>query len=109
NALQEVTRIKQLSFSADIKDLHSYNTFIVTVPTPIDEFKAPDLRPLINASEMLGNVLTKGDIVIYESTVYPGCTEEICIPVLEEASGLLLNKDFSVGYSPERVVPGAKI
>ena len=109
NALQGVTRIKQLSFSADIKDLRSYNTFIVTVPTPIDEFKAPDLRPLINASEMLGNVLTKGDIVIYESTVYPGCTEEICIPALEEASGLLLNKDFFVGYSPERVVPGEKI
>ncbi len=109
NALQEVTRLKQLSFSADVKDLYSYNTFIVTVPTPIDEFKAPDLRPLINASEMLGNVLTKGDIVIYESTVYPGCTEEICIPVLEEASGLLLNKDFFVGYSPERVVPGEKI
>ncbi|HWK57526.1 MAG TPA: nucleotide sugar dehydrogenase [Parapedobacter sp.] len=109
NALQEVTRIKQLSFSANIKDLRSYNTFIVTVPTPIDEFKAPDLRPLINASEMLGNVLTKGDIVIYESTVYPGCTEEICIPVLEEASGLLLNNDFFVGYSPERVVPGEKI
>ncbi|MFB2118264.1 nucleotide sugar dehydrogenase [Parapedobacter sp. 2B3] len=108
-ALAEVTRIEQLSFSADVNDLRSYNTFIVTAPTPIDEYKAPDLRPLINASEMLGKVLTEGDIVIYESTVYPGCTEEICIPVLEEASGLVLNNGFFVGYSPERVVPGDKI
>ncbi len=108
-ALAEVTRIEQLSFSADVNDLRSYNTFIVTVPTPIDEYKAPDLRPLINASEMLGKVLTEGDIVIYESTVYPGCTEEVCIPVLEAASGLLFNNGFFVGYSPERVVPGDKI
>lgn len=98
-----------LRFSASLDDLHHYNTFIVTVPTPIDEFKAPDLKPLISASNMLGKVLTKGDIVIYESTVYPGCTEEICIPVLEKASGLVCNSDFFVGYSPERINPGDKI
>src|SRR5690606_8154415 len=112
--LHSVTKLdehkaKGLSFSADSKDLHHYNTFIVTVPTPIDEFKAPDLRPLIKASEMLGKVISKGDIVIYESTVYPGCTEEICVPVLEETSGLVFNKDFFVGYSPERINPGDKI
>src|SRR5690606_22575766 len=99
-ALHQVTQINDLTLSANVSDLRPYNTFIVTVPTPIDEFKAPDLRPLINASEMLGSVLKKGDIVIYESTVYPGCTEEVCIPVLEKASGLLFNEDFFVGYSP---------
>lgn len=98
-----------LSFSTDIDELRRYNTFIITVPTPIDEFKAPDLRPLISASEMVGKVLSKGDTVIYESTVYPGCTEEICIPALEMASGLVYNCDFFVGYSPERVSPGDKI
>jgi len=98
-----------LCFSESLDELHHYNTFIVTVPTPIDEFKAPDLKPLISASNMLGKVLTKGDIVIYESTVYPGCTEEICIPVLEKASGLVYNSDFFVGYSPERINPGDKI
>lgn len=118
--LHSVTRIDQapenkpcvepgLRFSASLDDLHHYNTFIVTVPTPIDEFKTPDLQPLISASNMLGKVLTKGDIVIYESTVYPGCTEEICIPVLEKASGLVYNSDFFVGYSPERINPGDKI
>lgn len=98
-----------LSFSSNKEDLKQYNTFIVTVPTPIDEFKAPDLTPLIKASEMLGNVLKKGDIVIYESTVYPGCTEEDCVPVLEKFSGLKFNKDFFAGYSPERINPGDKI
>lgn len=98
-----------LSFSSDISDLKHYNTFIVTVPTPIDQFKAPDLRPLIKASEMVGAVLSKGDIVIYESTVYPGCTEEDCVPVLERVSGLKYNKDFFAGYSPERINPGDKI
>lgn len=98
-----------LSFSSNKEDLKQYNTFIVTVPTPIDEFKAPDLTPLIKASEMLGNILKKGDIVIYESTVYPGCTEEDCVPVLERHSGLKFNKDFFAGYSPERINPGDKI
>ena len=112
--LQEVAASKGdpgagLSFSADVKDLRGYNTFIVTVPTPIDEFKAPDLRPLIKASEMLGKVLAKGDIVIYESTVYPGCTEEACVPVLVDVSVLVFNQDFFVGYSPERINPGDKI
>lgn len=113
--LNEVIRLREskqelgLSFSSDVKDLKAYNTFIVTVPTPIDEFKAPDLRPLIKASEMLGKVLKVGDLVIYESTVYPGCTEEDCVPVLERVSGLKFNKDFFAGYSPERINPGDKI
>lgn len=98
-----------LHFSSDREDLRDYNTFIVTVPTPIDQFKAPDLRPLIKASEMLGSVLKTGDVVIYESTVYPGCTEEDCVPVLEKVSGLKFNKDFFAGYSPERINPGDKI
>lgn len=98
-----------LTLSFDKNDLSRYNTFIVTVPTPIDQFKAPDLRPLLKASEMLGSILKTGDIVIYESTVYPGCTEEECIPVLEKVSGLKFNKDFFVGYSPERINPGDKI
>lgn len=98
-----------LSFSSDRVDLMDYNIFIVTVPTPIDKFKAPDLIPLIKASEMLGNVLKSGDIVIYESTVYPGCTEEDCVPILEKFSGLKFNADFFVGYSPERINPGDKI
>lgn len=98
-----------LSFSSQKEELKKYNTFIVTVPTPIDQFKAPDLRPLIKASEMLGEVLKTGDLVIYESTVYPGCTEEDCVPVLEKVSGLKFNKDFFAGYSPERINPGDKI
>ncbi|TXK46978.1 nucleotide sugar dehydrogenase [Pontibacter qinzhouensis] len=98
-----------LYFSSDTKELRKYNTFIVTVPTPIDQFKAPDLRPLIKASEMLGKILKRGDLVIYESTVYPGCTEEDCVPVLEKISGLQFNKDFFAGYSPERINPGDKI
>ncbi len=98
-----------LSFSSNKADLKKYNTFIVTVPTPIDQFKSPDLVPLIKASEMLGSILKSGDIVIYESTVYPGCTEEECVPVLEKTSGLKFNKDFFAGYSPERINPGDKI
>ena len=82
--------------------------YIVTVPTPIDEYKQPDLTPLIKASEMLGSVICKGDTVIYESTVYPGATEEVCIPVVENSSGLIFNKDFFAGYSPERINPGDK-
>lgn len=98
-----------LKFSANIEELKSYNVFIVTVPTPIDQFKAPDLTPLLKASEMLGKILKKGDIVIYESTVYPGCTEEDCVPVLEQHSGLKFNQDFYCGYSPERINPGDKV
>ncbi|MCA6478665.1 MAG: nucleotide sugar dehydrogenase [Chitinophagaceae bacterium] len=98
-----------LTFSSDTADLSIYNVFIVTVPTPINQFKAPDLSPLISASEMLGKILKKGDIVIYESTVYPGCTEEDCVPVLEQFSGLKFNRDFYCGYSPERINPGDKV
>ena len=98
-----------LSFSSKIEDLIPYNVYIVTVPTPIDQFKAPDLSPLLKATEMLGNVLKKGDIIIYESTVYPGCTEEDCVPVLEKHSGLRYNHDFFCGYSPERINPGDKV
>lgn len=98
-----------LKFSHKIDDLHDSNIYIVTVPTPINQFKAPDLTPLLKASEMLGKVLCKGDIVIYESTVYPGCTEEDCVPILEKYSGLIFNNDFFCGYSPERINPGDKI
>jgi len=114
--LRAVIELKQggdsaigLHFSSSVEDLKSYNIFIVTVPTPIDQFKAPDLTPLISASKMLGSVLKMGDIVIYESTVYPGCTEEDCVPVLEQVSGLKFNKDFFAGYSPERINPGDKV
>ncbi len=99
----------QLKFSSELNDLAGCNTFIVTVPTPIDHFKKPDLGPLLKASEMIGSVLKKGDVVIYESTVYPGCTEEDCVPVLEKRSGLKFNKDFFCGYSPERINPGDKV
>ena len=98
-----------LNFSANVEDLKNYNVFIVTVPTPIDQFKSPDLTPLLKASEMLSKVIKKGDIVIYESTVYPGCTEEDCVPVLEKYSGLKFNQDFYCGYSPERINPGDKV
>jgi len=98
-----------LTLSSVKSDLHACNIFIVTVPTPIDDFKAPDLGPLLKASEMLGSVLKEGDIVIYESTVYPGCTEEDCVPVLEKTSGLTFNKEFFAGYSPERINPGDKV
>jgi UDP-N-acetyl-D-galactosamine dehydrogenase len=98
-----------LNFSANSDELKDYNVFIVTVPTPIDQFKAPDLTPLLKASEMLGKAIKKGDIVIYESTVYPGCTEEDCVPVLEKYSGLKYNSEFYCGYSPERINPGDKV
>ncbi|WP_073239095.1 nucleotide sugar dehydrogenase [Pedobacter caeni] len=98
-----------LKFSSATSDLESCNIFIVTVPTPINRFKAPDLSPLLNASEMVGRVLKKGDIVVYESTVYPGCTEEDCVPVLEKYSGLTFNTDFFCGYSPERINPGDRV
>ncbi|WP_338799447.1 Vi polysaccharide biosynthesis UDP-N-acetylglucosamine C-6 dehydrogenase TviB [Pseudomonas monteilii] len=97
-----------LSYTADAADLRACNVFIVTVPTPIDKYKQPDLTPLVKASETIGGVLKAGDIVIYESTVYPGATEEVCVPVLERVSGLTFNKDFFAGYSPERINPGDK-
>ena len=99
----------QLKFSSNIDDLKLCDLFIVTVPTPINQFKAPDLAPLLKASEMIGKVMKKGAIVIYESTVYPGCTEEDCVPVLEKNSGLKFNDDFFCGYSPERINPGDKV
>ncbi|MFP5080836.1 nucleotide sugar dehydrogenase [Pedobacter sp. JCM 36344] len=98
-----------LTLSSDKSILSNYNIYIVTVPTPVDAFKNPDLNPLIKATGMLSIVLKKGDIVIYESTVYPGCTEEVCIPILEKHSGLKFNQDFYCGYSPERINPGDKI
>lgn len=105
----ELKASTKLTFSSDIKDLGTVNVFIVTVPTPVDEAKKPDLRPLVAASKTVGGALKKGDIVIYESTVYPGCTEEVCVPVLEQTSGLKFNKDFFGGYSPERINPGDKL
>ncbi|MBT8608398.1 nucleotide sugar dehydrogenase [Polynucleobacter paneuropaeus] len=98
-----------LSFSSQINELKNAQIFIVTVPTPIDQAKRPDLSPLIKASELVGGLLKPGDIVIYESTVYPGCTEEICVPVLERISGLKFNQEFFCGYSPERINPGDKV
>ncbi|MCZ2481735.1 nucleotide sugar dehydrogenase [Aquirufa nivalisilvae] len=106
---EEIKSSVNLKFSSNKEDLSHYNVFIVTVPTPIDQFNAPDLKPLLLASEMLGSILKKGDIVIYESTVYPGCTEEDCVPVLEKFSGLKFNHDFYCGYSPERINPGDKV
>ncbi len=97
-----------LSLTTNLEDIKEANIYIVTVPTPIDKHKNPDLTPLIKASETVGKVLKKGDIVIYESTVYPGCTEEVCVPILEKVSGLKFNKGFYTGYSPERVNPGDK-
>jgi len=99
---------KNLAFSTKLDEISKCNIFIVTVPTPIDEHKRPDLTPLIKASESIGKILKKDDIVIYESTVYPGATEEDCVPVLEKNSGLVFNKDFFCGYSPERINPGDK-
>jgi UDP-N-acetyl-D-galactosamine dehydrogenase len=106
---KELKSATKLSFSFDPQELKSVNYFIVTVPTPVDEFKTPDLKPLVSASKTVGSVLKKGDIVIYESTVYPGCTEEACVPVLEKTSGLKFNVDFFCGYSPERINPGDKL
>jgi UDP-N-acetyl-D-galactosamine dehydrogenase len=99
---------KDILFTADLEDLKEANFFIVAVPTPINEFNQPDLRPLLSASRTVGKCLKKGDYVVYESTVYPGCTEDDCIPVLEEVSGLKWKEDFMVGYSPERINPGDK-
>ena len=104
----ELKQATQLNYTTDIEQLKSCNIYIVTVPTPIDSHKRPDLTPLEKASETVGKVLSKGDIVIYESTVYPGATEEVCVPILEQHSDLTFNKDFYCGYSPERINPGDK-
>ena len=106
---KELAEAKGLKFSLSLEDLKDCNVYIVTVPTPIDEANAPDLTPLEKSSAMLSKVIAKGDIVIYESTVYPGATEEVCIPILEKGSGLVFNKDFYAGYSPERINPGDKV
>ena len=107
--LYETTKKVGLTLTSDISELKQANTYIVTVPTPIDRFNTPDLKPLLSASELIGKTLNRGDIVIYESTVYPGCTEEDCVPVLEKFSGLKFNQDFYCGYSPERINPGDKV
>jgi len=107
-SVDELGLASALTFTANAADLKQCNVYIVTVPTPIDKHKRPDLTPLIAASEMLGTVLAKGDLVIYESTVYPGATEDDCVPVLAQVSGLTFNSDFYAGYSPERINPGDK-
>ncbi len=99
----------QLTYTTNLEDLKSCNFYIVTVPTPIDDSNAPDLTPLQSASTSVGQVIKKGDIVVYESTVYPGATEEVCIPIIEKVSGLTFNQDFFAGYSPERINPGDKV
>ena len=104
----ELGTADRLRFSSDTEDLAGCDVYIVTVPTPIDDARRPDLTPLVRASETLGKVLKRGDVVVYESTVYPGCTEEVCVPILERISGLVFNEDFFAGYSPERINPGDK-
>jgi len=104
----ELAGAEHLRFTGDVADMASADVYIVTVPTPIDGHNRPDLGPLMRASETIGGVLSPGDVVIYESTVYPGCTEEVCVPILERVSGLRLNEDFFAGYSPERINPGDK-
>ena len=106
---EELAAATHLRFSSQLDDLRDCNVYIVTVPTPIDSAKRPDLTPLIKASETLGKVLKRGDVVVYESTVYPGCTEEVCVPILAKGSGLVFNQDFFAGYSPERINPGDKL
>ena len=105
---EELKEAEHLGFTGNLEDIRDCQIFIVTVPTPIDEYKKPDLTPLEKSSAAIGSILKKGDIVIYESTVFPGCTEEVCVPILEKESGLLFNKDFFCGYSPERINPGDK-
>ena len=105
---EELKYATHLSYTSNLDDIKDCTIFIVTVPTPIDKHKRPDLTPLEKSSEAVGSILKKGDIVIYESTVYPGATEEVCVPILEQQSGLIFNKDFYCGYSPERINPGDK-
>ncbi|WP_299548843.1 nucleotide sugar dehydrogenase [Seonamhaeicola sp.] len=105
----EDLKSNKVNYTSSEKDLITANIYIITVPTPIDSFKQPDLKPIKNASELVGKYISKGDLVIYESTVFPGCTEEICVPILEESSNMTFNRDFFCGYSPERINPGDKI
>jgi len=105
---EELQNLKQLNFTNNEEDLKYANCFIISVPTPIDELKKPDLQPLLRASEMIGKIIKEGNLIIYESTVYPGCTEEVCVPILEKFSNLKFNRDFFCGYSPERINPGDK-
>lgn len=105
---EELKEAEKLEYTFELEGLKQVDVYIVTVPTPIDEYKRPDLTPLIKASETVGKVLQKGNVVVYESTVYPGCTEEDCVPVLEKVSGLKFEQDFYCGYSPERINPGDK-
>lgn len=105
---EEFAHAKHVSYTADVENLKEANFYIVTVPTPVDQAKRPDLSALVSASRMVGSVLTPGNVVVYESTVYPGATEEVCVPELEKASGLVFNRDFFAGYSPERINPGDK-
>tara|TARA_B100000767_G_scaffold211120_1_gene198207 strand:- start:24306 stop:25574 length:1269 start_codon:yes stop_codon:yes gene_type:complete len=107
-SLEELKKSKNLSFTSNLDDIKDCEIFIITVPTPIDKYKKPDFIPLKQSSKAVGSILKKNDIVIYESTVYPGATEEVCVPILEESSGLKFNKDFYCGYSPERINPGDK-
>jgi len=106
---QDLHHLEKIHFTNEINNIANCNIFIITVPTPIDKFKAPDLKPLLEATKMIGKIIKQNDIVIYESTVYPGCTEEDCVPVLEKISGLKFNEDFYCGYSPERINPGDKL
>jgi UDP-N-acetyl-D-galactosamine dehydrogenase len=106
---KQIQNAKQLILTYDKKDLKSANCYIVTVPTPINEQKKPELKSLLLACEIIGNILKKDNIIIFESTVYPGCTEEVCVPILEQLSGLKFNQDFFCGYSPERINPGDKV
>ena len=105
---EELENAAMLSFTSNEEDIKNSNIYIITVPTPIDDFKKPDLAPLISASKTVGGLLKNNDLVIYESTVYPGATEEVCVPILENESKLIFNKDFFCGYSPERINPGDK-
>src|SRR4029453_16478809 len=105
---KEMKGAQYLPFPTTLQDLKKCRVYIVTVPTPIDKYNRPDLTPLVRSSESVGKVLKKGDVVVYESTVYPGCTEEVCVPILERLSGLKFNRDFFAGYSPERINPGDK-
>jgi UDP-N-acetyl-D-galactosamine dehydrogenase len=106
---EEIKLATNLTFTTDLNEIKKCNVYIVTVPTPINQFKSPDLTPLLSATKMLGKIIKQGDIIIYESTVYPGCTEEECVPVLEKESNLKFNVDFYCGYSPERINPGDKV
>ena len=105
---EKLRNAKEIIFTHDLKSIANCSVYIITVPTPVDNNNKPDMGPLISASEMIGKLISSGDIIIYESTVYPGATEEICVPILEECSNLKYNVDFSCGYSPERINPGDK-